>query len=151
MTVPELLFFFFFFLFFSCQYLLQHDACRLRNYIFQKKKGKRKEKKSNRKERNGNWTIILRLGAIVEIWTNKKKKWKENLSDRFRFDFEGSTGGSLSPVTSLALNSLTGTPLNGLQDSLSNAYSSLQQYAGKRMYFQNACFSPLRSECTLDF
>ncbi|XP_048264760.1 CUGBP Elav-like family member 2 isoform X6 [Bombus terrestris] len=41
----------------------------------------------------------------------------------------GSTGGSLSPVTSLALNSLTGTPLNGLQDSLSNAYSSLQQYA----------------------
>ncbi|XP_043519861.1 CUGBP Elav-like family member 2 isoform X9 [Frieseomelitta varia] len=41
-----------------------------------------------------------------------------------------STGGSLSPVTSLALNSLTGTPLNGLQDSLSNAYSSLQQYAG---------------------
>ncbi|XP_033304316.1 CUGBP Elav-like family member 2 isoform X4 [Bombus vosnesenskii] len=40
-----------------------------------------------------------------------------------------STGGSLSPVTSLALNSLTGTPLNGLQDSLSNAYSSLQQYA----------------------
>ncbi|XP_026294955.1 CUGBP Elav-like family member 2 isoform X14 [Apis mellifera] len=42
----------------------------------------------------------------------------------------GSTGGSLSPVTSLALNSLTGTPLNGLQDSLSNAYSSLQQYAG---------------------
>ncbi|XP_076680641.1 CUGBP Elav-like family member 1 isoform X7 [Andrena cerasifolii] len=40
-----------------------------------------------------------------------------------------STGGSLSPVTSLALNSLTGTPLNGLQDSLSN-YSSLQQYAG---------------------
>lgn len=131
--------------------VLQHDACRLRNYIFQKKKGKRKEKKSNRKERNGNWTIILRLGAIVEIWTNKKKKWKENLSDRFRFDFEGSTGGSLSPVTSLALNSLTGTPLNGLQDSLSNAYSSLQQYAGKRMYFQNACFSPLRSECTLDF
>ncbi|KAL0104226.1 hypothetical protein PUN28_017145 [Cardiocondyla obscurior] len=42
----------------------------------------------------------------------------------------GSTGGSLSPVTSLTLNSLTGTPLNGLQDSLSNAYSSLQQYAG---------------------
>ncbi|XP_076631029.1 CUGBP Elav-like family member 1-A isoform X2 [Colletes latitarsis] len=42
----------------------------------------------------------------------------------------GSTGGSLSPVTSLALNSLTGTPLNGLHDSLSNAYSSLQQYAG---------------------
>ncbi|XP_043498704.1 CUGBP Elav-like family member 1 isoform X6 [Polistes fuscatus] len=42
----------------------------------------------------------------------------------------GSTGGSLSPVTSLALNSLTGAPLNGLQDSLSNAYSSLQQYAG---------------------
>ncbi|XP_071576081.1 CUGBP Elav-like family member 2 isoform X4 [Temnothorax nylanderi] len=41
-----------------------------------------------------------------------------------------STGGSLSPVTSLTLNSLTGTPLNGLQDSLSNAYSSLQQYAG---------------------
>ncbi|XP_070526301.1 CUGBP Elav-like family member 2 isoform X12 [Cardiocondyla obscurior] len=41
----------------------------------------------------------------------------------------GSTGGSLSPVTSLTLNSLTGTPLNGLQDSLSNAYSSLQQYA----------------------
>ncbi|XP_043498705.1 CUGBP Elav-like family member 1 isoform X7 [Polistes fuscatus] len=41
----------------------------------------------------------------------------------------GSTGGSLSPVTSLALNSLTGAPLNGLQDSLSNAYSSLQQYA----------------------
>ncbi|XP_043683757.1 CUGBP Elav-like family member 1 isoform X14 [Vespula pensylvanica] len=41
-----------------------------------------------------------------------------------------STGGSLSPVTSLALNSLTGAPLNGLQDSLSNAYSSLQQYAG---------------------
>ncbi|XP_015175329.1 PREDICTED: CUGBP Elav-like family member 1 isoform X4 [Polistes dominula] len=40
-----------------------------------------------------------------------------------------STGGSLSPVTSLALNSLTGAPLNGLQDSLSNAYSSLQQYA----------------------
>ncbi|XP_067211774.1 CUGBP Elav-like family member 1 isoform X11 [Linepithema humile] len=40
-----------------------------------------------------------------------------------------STGGSLSPVTSLTLNSLTGTPLNGLQDSLSNAYSSLQQYA----------------------
>lgn len=149
MTVPELLFFFFFFfvLFMS---VLQHDACRLRNYIFQKKR-KKKEKKSNRKERNGNWTIILRLGAIVEIWTNKKKKWKENLSDRFRFDFEGSTGGSLSPVTSLALNSLTGTPLNGLQDSLSNAYSSLQQYAGKRMYFQNACFPPLRSECTLDF
>ncbi|KAH0956375.1 hypothetical protein HN011_009809 [Eciton burchellii] len=42
----------------------------------------------------------------------------------------GSTGGSLSPVTSLTLNSLTGTPLNGLQDSLSNAYSNLQQYAG---------------------
>ncbi|XP_015429757.1 PREDICTED: CUGBP Elav-like family member 2 isoform X4 [Dufourea novaeangliae] len=42
----------------------------------------------------------------------------------------GSTGGSLSPVTSLTLNSLTGTPLNGLQDSLNNAYSSLQQYAG---------------------
>ncbi|XP_043470170.1 CUGBP Elav-like family member 2 isoform X2 [Leptopilina heterotoma] len=42
----------------------------------------------------------------------------------------GSTGGSLSPVTSLALNSLTGTPLNGLQDTISNAYSSLQQYAG---------------------
>ncbi|KZC08134.1 CUGBP Elav-like family member 2 [Dufourea novaeangliae] len=41
----------------------------------------------------------------------------------------GSTGGSLSPVTSLTLNSLTGTPLNGLQDSLNNAYSSLQQYA----------------------
>ncbi|XP_015429755.1 PREDICTED: CUGBP Elav-like family member 2 isoform X2 [Dufourea novaeangliae] len=41
-----------------------------------------------------------------------------------------STGGSLSPVTSLTLNSLTGTPLNGLQDSLNNAYSSLQQYAG---------------------
>ncbi|XP_043470171.1 CUGBP Elav-like family member 2 isoform X3 [Leptopilina heterotoma] len=41
-----------------------------------------------------------------------------------------STGGSLSPVTSLALNSLTGTPLNGLQDTISNAYSSLQQYAG---------------------
>ncbi|XP_051154675.1 CUGBP Elav-like family member 2 isoform X3 [Leptopilina boulardi] len=40
-----------------------------------------------------------------------------------------STGGSLSPVTSLALNSLTGTPLNGLQDTISNAYSSLQQYA----------------------
>ncbi|XP_017763379.1 PREDICTED: CUGBP Elav-like family member 2 isoform X3 [Eufriesea mexicana] len=37
----------------------------------------------------------------------------------------GSTGGSLSPVTSLALNSLT--PLNGLQDS---TYSTLQQYAG---------------------
>ncbi|XP_017763378.1 PREDICTED: CUGBP Elav-like family member 2 isoform X2 [Eufriesea mexicana] len=36
-----------------------------------------------------------------------------------------STGGSLSPVTSLALNSLT--PLNGLQDS---TYSTLQQYAG---------------------
>ncbi|KOX67747.1 CUGBP Elav-like family member 2 [Melipona quadrifasciata] len=51
------------------------------------------------------------------------------LSNRIDFDFEGSTGGSLSPVTSLALNSLTGTPLNGLQDSLSNAYSSLQQYA----------------------
>ncbi|XP_058809140.1 LOW QUALITY PROTEIN: CUGBP Elav-like family member 1 [Phymastichus coffea] len=42
----------------------------------------------------------------------------------------GSSGGSLSPVTSLALNSLTGTPLGGLQESLSNAYSSLQQYAG---------------------
>ncbi|XP_066598492.1 CUGBP Elav-like family member 1-A isoform X6 [Prorops nasuta] len=42
----------------------------------------------------------------------------------------GSSGGNLSPVTSLALNSLTGNPLNGLQDSLSNAYSSLQQYAG---------------------
>ncbi|KAJ8669810.1 hypothetical protein QAD02_001069 [Eretmocerus hayati] len=42
----------------------------------------------------------------------------------------GSTGGSLSPVTSLALNSLTGAPLSGLQESLSNAYSSLQQYAG---------------------
>ncbi|XP_033214817.1 CUGBP Elav-like family member 2 isoform X3 [Belonocnema kinseyi] len=41
-----------------------------------------------------------------------------------------STGGNLSPVTSLALNSLTGTPLNGLQDTISNAYSSLQQYAG---------------------
>ncbi|XP_032452660.1 CUGBP Elav-like family member 1 isoform X14 [Nasonia vitripennis] len=41
-----------------------------------------------------------------------------------------STGGSLSPVTSLALNSLTGAPLTGLQESLSNAYSSLQQYAG---------------------
>ncbi|OXU30869.1 hypothetical protein TSAR_008848 [Trichomalopsis sarcophagae] len=40
-----------------------------------------------------------------------------------------STGGSLSPVTSLALNSLTGAPLTGLQESLSNAYSSLQQYA----------------------
>ncbi|XP_023315279.1 CUGBP Elav-like family member 1 isoform X16 [Trichogramma pretiosum] len=41
----------------------------------------------------------------------------------------GSSGGSLSPVTSLALNSLTGAPLSGLQESLSNAYSSLQQYA----------------------
>ena len=49
-------------------------------------------------------------------------------------NFIGSTGGSLSPVTSLALNSLTGTPLNGLQDSISNAYSSLQQYAGKLFF-----------------
>ncbi|KYQ51212.1 CUGBP Elav-like family member 2 [Trachymyrmex zeteki] len=48
----------------------------------------------------------------------------------------GSTGGSLSPVTSLTLNSLTGTPLNGLQDSLSNAYSSLQQYAGNYLACQ---------------
>ncbi|KAF3423572.1 hypothetical protein E2986_05416 [Frieseomelitta varia] len=65
---------------------------------------------------------------------NRRKTIRDSrevkLSNRIDFDFEGSTGGSLSPVTSLALNSLTGTPLNGLQDSLSNAYSSLQQYAG---------------------
>ncbi|XP_023248103.1 CUGBP Elav-like family member 1 isoform X3 [Copidosoma floridanum] len=41
----------------------------------------------------------------------------------------GSTGNSLNPVSSLALNSLTGVPLGGLQDSITNAYSSLQQYA----------------------
>lgn len=35
-----------------------------------------------------------------------------------------------NPVTSLTLNSLTGSPLSGLQDSLTSAYSSLQQYAG---------------------
>ena len=81
--------------------------------------------------------------AVVKVRSNKKKDTytyththrfsrEVKLSNRIDFDFEGSTGGSLSPVTSLALNSLTGTPLNGLQDSLSNAYSSLQQYAGKR-------------------
>lgn len=43
----------------------------------------------------------------------------------------GSVGGNLSPVTTLALNSLTGMSLNSLQESLRNAYSSLQQYAGK--------------------
>jgi hypothetical protein len=59
----------------------------------------------------------------------------------------GSTGGSLSPVTSLALNSLTGAPLSGLQESLSNAYSSLQQYAGKLFsfpFFFFFFFCPLR-------
>ncbi|XP_044021383.1 CUGBP Elav-like family member 2 isoform X4 [Aphidius gifuensis] len=39
------------------------------------------------------------------------------------------TGNGFNPVTSLTLNSLTGSPLSGLQDSLTSAYSSLQQYA----------------------
>ncbi|XP_015119623.1 CUGBP Elav-like family member 2 isoform X2 [Diachasma alloeum] len=42
----------------------------------------------------------------------------------------GSTGNSFNPVTSLTLNSLTASPLSGIQDSLTSAYSSLQQYAG---------------------
>lgn len=52
MTVPELLFFFFFFfvLFMS---VLQHDACRLRNYIFQKKKEKKKKRKATEKREMG--------------------------------------------------------------------------------------------------
>ncbi|XP_011298690.1 CUGBP Elav-like family member 1 isoform X1 [Fopius arisanus] len=41
-----------------------------------------------------------------------------------------STGNSFNPVTSLTLNSLTASPLSGIQDSLTSAYSSLQQYAG---------------------
>ncbi|XP_063982649.1 CUGBP Elav-like family member 2 isoform X4 [Diachasmimorpha longicaudata] len=41
----------------------------------------------------------------------------------------GSTGNSFNPVTSLTLNSLTASPLSGIQDSLTSAYSSLQQYA----------------------
>lgn len=57
-----------------------------------------------------------------------------NIFFEFFLFIKGSTGGSLSPVTSLALNSLTGTPLNGLQDTISNAYSSLQQYAGKNFF-----------------
>ncbi|XP_063982651.1 CUGBP Elav-like family member 1 isoform X5 [Diachasmimorpha longicaudata] len=40
-----------------------------------------------------------------------------------------STGNSFNPVTSLTLNSLTASPLSGIQDSLTSAYSSLQQYA----------------------
>lgn len=68
-------------------------------------------------------------------------RWKDFFVTNDDFVFPGSTGGSLSPVTSLALNSLTGTPLNGLQDSLSNAYSSLQQYAGN--WSPQSIISPL--------
>jgi len=58
------------------------------------------------------------------------RTWRSVNDNVIYVHLQGSTGGSLSPVTSLTLNSLTGTPLNGLQDSLSNAYSNLQQYAG---------------------
>ncbi|KAK0161481.1 hypothetical protein PV327_009947 [Microctonus hyperodae] len=37
---------------------------------------------------------------------------------------------NFSSMTPLTLNSLAGTQINGLQDSLSSAYSNLQQYAG---------------------
>ncbi|XP_011500059.1 PREDICTED: CUGBP Elav-like family member 1 isoform X2 [Ceratosolen solmsi marchali] len=61
-----------------------------------------------------------------------------------------STGGSLSPVTSLALNSLTGAPLSGLQESLSNAYSSLQQYAGFPAFSTTATTAPVQTTPTFN-
>jgi len=76
--------------------------------------------------RGMSWELI-RLGRRDKSASLRRSSVNDNVIYVY---LQGSTGGSLSPVTSLTLNSLTGTPLNGLQDSLSNAYSNLQQYAG---------------------